>query len=314
MWAYTIRRLLYSVPILFGVALVVFSLFHLVGGDPAQLLLGKHATAERVEVVRHELGLDRPMPIQFLGYLQEIVTFDFGRSYTTREEIRQKISDGVIPTLCLSIPAFFLTAILSLAIALVVAYFRGRWIDRLSVVFFVFLMSMPGLAYILFGQYILAAKMGLFPISGYGSGWDDRVKYLALPVLISVFLNLGSDIRFFRNSVIEEVNQDYVRTARAKGLNEFLVYLKHVLKNSMIPVITYVVIQIPYLVLGSLLLESFFSIPGLGGMTVEAVNNSDFPMLKAMTTVISIIYILTTILTDVLYRLVDPRMSFGKRG
>jgi peptide/nickel transport system permease protein len=314
MWAYTIRRLMYSVPILFGVALVVFSLFHLVGGDPAQLLLGKHATAERVAVVRAELGLDQPLPVQFGNYLKEIVTFDFGKSYTTREEIRQKISDGFIPTLCLSVPAFFLTALLSLAIALVVSYFRGTWIDRVSVVFFVFLMSMPGLAYILFGQYVLASKLGLFPISGYGSGWGDRVHYLALPVLISVLLNLGSDIRFFRNSVIEEINQDYVRTARAKGLGEFLVYLKHVLKNSMIPVITYVVIQIPYLVLGSLLLESFFSIPGLGGMTVDAVNNSDFPMLKAMTTVISIIYILTTILTDVLYRLVDPRMSFGKRG
>jgi peptide/nickel transport system permease protein len=314
MWAYTIRRLLYSVPILFGVALVVFALFNVVGGDPAQMLLGKHATAERVEAVRHELGLDRPMHIQFVNYLKEIVTFDFGKSYTTREEIRTKIIDGFVPTLCLSVPAFFLTALFSLGVALVVAYFRGRWIDRLSVVFFVFLMSMPGLAYILFGQYILASKMGLFPISGYGTGWDDRAHYLALPVLISIFLNLGSDIRFFRNSVIEEVNQDYVRTARAKGLGEFLVYIKHVLKNSMIPVITYVVIQIPYLVLGSLLLESFFSIPGLGGMTVEAVNNSDFPMLKAMTTVISIIYILTTILTDVLYRLVDPRMSFGKRG
>jgi peptide/nickel transport system permease protein len=138
------------------------------------------------------------------------------------------------------------------------------------------------------------------------------VYYLSLPVLISVVLNLGSDIRFYRNSMIEEVTQDYVRTARAKGLSEKMIYLKHVLKNSMIPVITYVVIQIPYLVLGSLLLESFFSIPGLGGMTVEAVNNSDFPMLKAMTTVISMLYILTTVLTDVLYHMLDPRMSLGK--
>ena len=175
-------------------------------------------------------------------------------------------------------------------------------------------MSMPGLAYILFGQYILAAKLGWFPISGYGPTLDDKLYFLALPVLISVLLNLGSDIRFFRNSIIEEVTQDYVRTARAKGLSESLVYLKHVLKNSLIPVLTYVVIQIPYLVLGSLLLESFFAIPGIGGMTIEAVNNSDFPVLKAMTTVISIIYILSTILTDVLYHWVDPRMKFGKRG
>ncbi len=314
MWSYIIRRLLYSVPILFGVALTVFALFHLVGGDPAQLLLGKHATAERVAMVRAELGLDRPLPIQFVGYLKEIVTFDFGKSYTTREDIREKIITGIVPTLSLTIPAFILTLILSLSIALFVSYYRGRFIDRVSLVFFVLLMSLPGLAYILFGQYILASKLGWFPISGYGSSLQERVSYLGLPVLISVVLNLGSDIRFFRNSIIEEVTQDYVRTARAKGLGEMLVYLKHVLKNSMIPMITYVVIEIPYLIIGSLLLESFFAIPGIGGMTIEAVNNSDFPVLKAMTTVISIIYILTTILTDVLYHLVDPRMSFGKRG
>jgi peptide/nickel transport system permease protein len=172
---------------------------------------------------------------------------------------------------------------------------------------------MPGLAYILFGQYILAAKLGWFPISGYGTSIGDKFYYLTLPVIISVLLSLGSDIRFFRNSIIEEVTQDYVRTARAKGVSEQLVYLKHVLKNSLIPVLTYIVIQIPYLVIGSLLLESFFSIPGLGGMTIEAVNNSDFPMLKALTTVISIIYIFTIILTDILYHWVDPRMNFGKR-
>jgi peptide/nickel transport system permease protein len=265
-------------------------------------------------MVRQELGLDKPLSIQFVDYLREIVTFDFGKSYTTREVIKDKILSGIGPTLSLSIPALFLTTFLSLTIALVVSYYRGKWIDRVALVFFVLLMSLPGLAYILFGQYILASKLGWFPISGYSSNWSERGYYLALPIIISVLLNLGSDIRFFRNSIIEEVTQDYVRTARAKGLSEKFVYLKHVLKNSMIPVITYVVIEIPYLVLGSLLLESFFSIPGIGGMTVEAVNNSDFPVLKAMTTVISIIYIITTVLTDVLYRLVDPRMSFGKRG
>ncbi len=314
MWAYFIRRLLYSIPIMFGVALVVFSLFNLVGGDPAAVMLGKHATAERVASVRAELGLDQPLYVQFGGYLKQIITFDFGRSYTTREQIRDRIWNGIFPTLSLTIPAFFITAFLSLFIGLVVSYYRGRWIDRVSLVFFVLLMSLPGLAYILFGQYVLAHKLHLFPISGYSSDWSERMSYLALPVLISVLLNLGSDIRFFRNSIIEEVNQDYVRTARAKGLQEKWVYLKHVLKNSMIPVITYTVIQIPYLVLGSILLESFFSIPGIGGMTVEAINNSDFPVLKAMTTVISMLYILTTLFTDILYRMVDPRMSFGKRG
>ena len=314
MWAYTIKRLLYSIPILLGVALVVFSLFNLVGGDPATVMLGKHATAERVAMVRAVLGLDRPLPIQFLDYLKKIATFDFGKSYTTRELISDKIWSGLFPTLSLSIPAFVITAFFSLMIALFVSFFRGRLIDRLSLVFFVLIMSVPGLAYILFAQYILANQLHLFPISGYSSDWSERMNYLALPIIIYIFLNLGSDIRFFRNSIIEEVTQDYVRTARAKGLSEKWVYLKHILKNSLIPVITYIVIQIPYLVLGSLLLESFFSIPGLGGITIDAVNNSDFPVLMAMTTVISIIYILSTVLTDILYRWVDPRMSFGKQN
>ena len=314
MWSYVIRRLLYSIPVLFGVALIVFTLFNIVGGDPAVFLLGKHANPTRVAMVRQELGLDQPMPIQFGHYLKQIVTFDFGRSYNTREEIRGKILRGLGPTLSLSIPAFFITTFLSMMIALIVSYFRGRWIDRLSLVFFVVLMSLPGLAYILFGQYILAAKFGWFPISGYGYTLSDKLYFLSLPVLISVFLNLGSDIRFFRNSFIEEVTQDYVRTARAKGVSEPWIYLKHVLKNSLIPVVTYIVIQIPYLILGSLLLESFFSIPGIGGMTIEAVNSSDFPMLKAMTTVISIAYIFSTLLTDVLYHWLDPRMNLRKRG
>ncbi len=312
MWTYLIRRFLYSIPILFGVSLVVFSLFHLVGGDPATILLGKHATAERVAMVRAELGLDQPLSHQFVNYLREVVTFDFGKSYATREDIRTKIANGIGPTLFLTVPAFILTALLSLSIALIVSYYRGRWIDRLSLVFFVIIMSLPSLAYILFGQFILASKMGWFPISGYGATFSERIYFVTLPVLISIALNLGSDIRFFRNSVIEEVTSDYVRTARAKGVSETMIYLKHVLKNSMVPVLTYIVIQIPYLVLGSLLLESFFSIPGIGGMTIEAVNNSDFPVLKAMTTFISIVFILSTLLTDVLYRLVDPRMKFGK--
>ena len=314
MWSYVFRRLLYSVPTLFGVALIVFTLFNLVGGDPATVMLGKHANATRVAMVRQELGLDQPKIVQFGHYLGQIVTFDFGRSYNTKENISTKILHGLGPTLSLSIPAFLITAFFSLLIALVVSYYRGRWIDRVSLVFFVILMSMPGLAYILFGQYILAAKLGWFPISGYGHSLDDKFYFLSLPVLILVFLNLGSDIRFFRNSFVDEVTQDYVRTARAKGLAEPWIYLKHVLKNSLIPVITYIVIQIPYLVLGSLLLESFFSIPGLGGMTIEALNSSDFPMLKAMTTVISMVYILCTVLTDVLYHWLDPRMNFGKRG
>ncbi len=316
MWTFILRRILAAVPVVLGVALIVFSLFNLFGGDPALMLVGKHATAERVESIRQELGLNQPVWKQFLDYLHQIVTFDFGRSYTTREPIRDKIISGLAPTLSLTIPAFFITTFFSMWIGMIVSYFRGRFIDRVAVIALVLMMSLPGLAYILFAQYFLASARAeawggpWFPISGYSSQFPDNIAYLGLPVIIYILLNLGGDVRFFRNSFIEEVNQDYVRTARAKGLGEGMIYLKHVLKNSMIPVITYVVIQIPFLVLGSILLESFFAIPGLGGITVEAVNNRDFPVLKAMTTVISLLYIFSTILIDVLYRIMDPRMSF----
>ena len=170
-------------------------------------------------------------------------------------------------------------------------------------------MSLPSLAYILFGQYFFAYKWGWFPISGYETDWPERFNYVLLPALIYIVVSLGYDVRFYRTAVLEEVNQDYVRTARAKGLTEPKIFFKHVLKNSMVPILTNVVIEIPLLVLGAILLESFFGIPGIGGITIDAVHNSDFPVIKAMTTLQAMLFILGNLVTDILYTLVDPRVS-----
>jgi peptide/nickel transport system permease protein len=218
------------------------------------------------------------------------------------------IGEGIGPSLSLMVPAFFLTTILSVVIGLWVAYYRGRAIDRIVVILCVFGMSLPMLGYILFGQYFFAYKLGWFPISGYEAAWPDRIQYILMPMFIFVIVSLGYDVRFYRTAILEETTEDYVRTARAKGLSEPLVFFRHVLRNSMVPILTNIVIEIPLLILGAFLLESFFGIPGLGSITIDAVHNSDFPVIKAMTTLVAFLYILGNLATDILYTVVDPRV------
>ncbi len=309
MFAYIVRKLIQTIPIIFGIALVIFILFNVVGGDPTYQMLGKYANEAQIIELRKQYGFDQPKHIQFLNYLKEIVTFDYGISYRTKRPIMDMIIEGIWPSLMLAIPAFTLTTVLAILVALLVAFYRGTWIDKLVVVTSVMGMSVPMLAFILFGQYWLAFKLGWFPISGYESGLADGMRYVALPVLIWVAVGLGYDVRFFRTAILEETNQDYVRTARAKGLAERRIYLKHVLKNSMVPILTNVIIQIPFLILGSFLLESFFGIPGLGNITIEAIHNSDFPVIKAMATLQALLFIFGTLITDILYTLVDPRVK-----
>ena len=308
MISYLFRRIFYTIPILLGVCLIIFVLFNLVGGDPTYQMLGKHATAAQIAELRHELGFDRPQIVQFFDYLKQVVTFDFGRSYSTKQRISEMILSGMPASLSLAIPAFIVETFLAIAIALLVSFFRGSIFDRVVVVACVIGMSVSSLAYILFGQYVFAYWWGLFPISGYDQDLILRFKYVALPALIWVAVGLGINVRVFRTFMLDEVNQDYVRTSRAKGLNESRILFGHVLKNAMIPILTYVVIEIPFLITGSFLLESFFGIPGLGSLTIDAIHNSDFPVIKAMTTIETLLFIGANILTDFLYSVVDPRV------
>lgn len=309
MFTFLVRRIIAAVPTVFGVALIVFILFNVVGGDPALMMVGKHATAQQLANIRHEYGLDQPLYIQFFEYLKQIFTFDFGRSYATRQRISDMILSGVGPSLSLTVPAFFITTVISVTLGLLVAYFRGKPIDRIAVILCVIGMSIPALGYILFGQYYLAYEMRLFPISGYDYSLTGRFQYLALPIVLWLLLSVGYDVRYYRTAILEETNQDYVRTARAKGLSEQKIFLKHVLKCSMFPIITNVVLELPLLVLGSFLFETFFGIPGLGSITIDALHNSDFPVIKAMAFIISLLIIFGNILTDVFYSLVDPRVK-----
>jgi len=306
--AYVLRRLLQGVPTLLGVTLITFTLLNVFGGDPATARLGKSATREDLAALRAEYGLDQSLPRQYLRYLREIATLDFGRSFVTREPVRQILRESVGPSLSITIPALLLTTLAGLALATLAAAFRGRWPDRLLVIGSVLGMSVSFLVYIVAGQYFLAYRAGWFQIYGYDDGWLARWEYLVLPILIEVVVATGYDVRFYRAVVVEEAGRAHVRTARAKGLAPLAVWLQHVLRNALIPIITRVMIAVPFLVTGSLLLETFFGIPGLGLKVLTALNEQDYPVIKAVTVLVAALFIVANILTDVLYSLVDPRV------
>ena len=309
LYAYILRRLLYVIPVLLGVCFIIFIIFNVGAPDPAFTLLGRHATVEQIAQLHHELGMDKPLFAQYLDTIKTAFTFDFGYSWSSKQKISEMIKAGAGPSLTLTVPLFFLTLFISISIALIVAFYRGKFIDKVVLLVSIATMSIPGLAYILFGQWFFAYYLGWFEISGYEAGFPNFIPYIILPVLLYLFFSWGPDTRFYRSVILDEVYQDYVRTARSKGLGELTIMFKHVLKNAMIPILTYNVIQIPFLFLGLLLAESFFGIPGLGGIIIKAINTSDFPVIKAMTILSALGFIIFGVITDVLYTVVDPRMK-----
>lgn len=312
MKTYIIRRLFYTIPIVFGVLLITFVLFNIVGGDVTDQIAGRAASRETRDEIRAEYGWDKPLFLswdsQFLNHLKKAATFDFGRSWHDRELIIDKIKRGAGPSLSLTIPMFLGTVFISISLALFVAYMRGTIIDVSAALICIAGMSIPFLSFILFGQYFLAFKWGLFPVFF----WPDLSlpQYVALPVLIGTVAGIGANLRFYRTVMLDEMQSDYVRTAFAKGLSTGPVLFKHVLKNAMIPIITQVVLAIPFLFLGSLLLERFFGIPGLGYLMIEAISARDFQVINAMTYIGAILFVIFNLITDICYSLVDPRISF----
>jgi peptide/nickel transport system permease protein len=309
MFRYISRRVLYTIPILFGVTLITFLLFNVVGGDPAAQAAGRHATPEQINAIRHELGLDGPLYLQYLFFLKQIFTLDFGRSWSTKQEIVTMFGAGIGPSLSLTLPAFLLGEILTISVALLVARWRGTKFDRATKVGCLAMLSMSSLVYILWGQYFLAYQWNLFPISGWDPSWSGRWEYLGLPMVIFILITIGGNILFYRTVFLDEIFHDYVRTARAKGLGETKILFKHVLRNALIPIITRIVLQMPFLILGSLLLESFFGIPGIGGIAVQAIQSADFPVIKAVTVMSAVLYMIFQLASDVLYVLVDPKVQ-----
>lgn len=322
MLAYIVRRLLYAVPILIGVNLLTFVLFFVVNSpdDMARMQIGvKRATPEVIERWKVERGYDRPLlfnaEAKGIAHVTDTIFFekslrmfalDFGRADDGRD-IGREIRARMGPSLAIALPTFVLGLFASISLALLLVFFRATYLDFWGVVLCVAMMSISSLFYIIGGQWLVSKLWALVPISGYAGGLD-AARFLVLPVLISVLGGVGSSVRWYRTLFLEEISRDYVRTARAKGLSELAVLFRHVLKNAMIPILTGVVVVIPLLFLGSLLVESFFAIPGLGSYTIDAINAQDFAVVRAMVFIGSVLYIVGLILTDLSYTLVDPRV------
>jgi peptide/nickel transport system permease protein len=322
---YFLRRLLYAVPILIGVNLITFFLFFVVNTpeDMARMHLGiKRVTPEAIQQWEKEHGYDKPLFInkqekgnaaitQTLFYQRSLnlFAFNFGQADDGRD-IARDIRTRMWPSLAIALPVFVIGLMTNITVALLVIFYRGSKLEFWGVVGLVALMSISGLFYIIAGQYLIAKLWQWLPISGYGGGLN-ALKFILLPVIVSVASGVGSGARWYRTIFLEEISRDYVRTARAKGLSEMQVLFRHVLRNGLIPILTGAVVVLPLLFTGSLVTESFFGIPGLGSYTIDAIRSQDFAIVQVMVFLGSVLYIFGLLLTDLSYTLVDPRVRLS---
>ena len=325
MIAYIIRRLLYAIPILIGVNLLTFVLFFVVNSpdDMAASQLGtKYVTPEAIDNWKRTNGYDLPLFINaeargfdqltdtiFFNKSVRLFVFDFGRSESGRD-ITADVARRMGPSLAVALPTFVIGIGVNICVALLVVMFHATRLDRAAVFLFVALMSISYLFYIIGGQYLVAKTWKLVPISGYHPDVQTW-KFVVLPVLVGVVAGIGSGARWYRTLFLEEANQDYVRTARAKGCGEITILFRHILPNALIPILTGVVVLVPTLFMGSLLIESFFGIPGLGSYMLDAINSQDFAIVRSMVFIGSILYIVGLILTDISYTWADPRVRLS---
>ena len=322
---YILRRIIYALPILIGVNIITFVLFFVVNtpDDMARMHLGmKRVSQDAIVKWKDERGYNKPILINqeadgikkltntiFFENSVKLFVFDFGRSESGRD-IGYDISQRMWPSLAITVPSLLVGLLAYITFGLILACFRGTYVDISGVVLCVIMMSISGLFYIIGGQYLIGKFLHLVPISGYDTGLN-AFKFIILPVLVGLIGGIGASTRWYRTIFLEEMNKDYVRTARAKGLSESRVLYKHVLSNGLIPILTGVVVILPSLFIGSLIVESFFAVPGLGSYTIDAINRQDFAIVRSMVFLGSVLYIVGLILTDISYTLVDPRVRLN---
>ncbi len=309
MTAYLVRRLWQMIPTLAGVVLLVFVLFKFFGGDPAEILGGLNATPEQVDAIRQQLGLNEPWWVQLWIFVKQILTFEWGKSWATNEAVSNLFATRLPATLTVMTPILVLDVLLALPIAMWVAYRRGSLTDRAIMVLTTIALSISFLVYVIIGQYFFGFQLGWFPVQG----WSDSLAtnllvYTPLPVILAVMVGVAPQTRLYRTFLLDELGQDYVRTARAKGMTEGVVLFKHVLRNAMIPILTNIGLQLPGIFVGSFLIEVFFSIPGLGREVLLAVNRSDYPVIQAVTIYLAVLTMFINLFTDIMYKIVDPRV------
>ena len=310
MLAYLVRRLWQMIPTILGVILLIFFLFNWVGGDPAYILAGKMSSPEQIENIRKQLGVDQPYYVQLWIFIKQILTFDYGASWSTGEPVSQIILTRLGPSLTLLIPLTILQTVISIILALAVASVRGSLTDRMVMMLCTIGMSISILVYIILFQYVLAYQLSWFPVQGWSDQFSQNLfQYSLLPILIMLVVSIAPTLRLYRSFVLDEINQDYVRTARAKGVGESRVLSVHVLRNASIPIVTEVMASLPALLIGAFLIERFFGIPGIGREIIIAVERSDFPVIKAITVYIAVVTMIFNLIADLIYKLLDPRVQ-----
>lgn len=315
MLVYTLRRLLQAIPSLFFLALLSFFLIHIVPGGPAQSLLGQHSTPARIAAINRSLGLNKPLYVQFGIWLWHLVHGNFGYSYTFDQPVIQVIGTYLPHTLELVSVAIVLAHLLAVFLGTVQGYYQGRWFDHVITTITFFLWSMPvfwlGVLFVM----IFAVDLGWFPSGGISSpngpgGFGSFIMHATLPITVLVLSTVASWARFMRSSLMDAMVQDYVRTARSKGLSEFMVLFKHALKNSLLPIITLFGLSIPGLFGGALVIELIFNYPGIGLLTWNAAFQRDYPIILATVMIVGVLTVLGNLLADLLYGLVDPRITY----
>ena len=325
MFKYVLKRLWETIPTTVGILLLTFALFNVVGGSPAEVILGKNASAESIAAFNHKWGYDKPLLIgtfegfegfetfeklmdsQFFRFVGDLAKGDFGYSLENQEPVLDVLKRGVGPSLSLTVPILLGGVVIGLMLATLSAACRGGAVDRAVLFVSAALMSVNYVIWVLAGQFFLSYKAGLFPVWGY-----ENAFYLVLPILIGILSSLGTDVRFFRTVILDEIYKPYVLTARAKGLSRGVILFRHVLRNALIPIVTYVSLSIPYLFTGSLLLESFFGIPGLGSVSINAIHSSDMAVVRTVVVLGALLYQFVNLGTDVLYAALDPRVRMKR--
>ena len=310
MIAYILRRVLQMIPTMLGVIVLIFVLFNWVGGDPAYILAGKMPNPEMIANIRTQLGIDQPYYVQLWIFIKQVLTCDFGSSWSTGESVSHILLTRLGPSLTLLVPLTILETLIAIGLALAVAYVRGSLTDRMVMISCTVAMSISILVYIILFQYWFAFKWSIFPVQGWGDTlWVNLSHYALLPILVMLVVSIAPGLRLYRTFVLDEVGQDYVRTARAKGAGESRILWVHVLRNAAIPMITDVMANLPALLVGAFLIELFFGVPGIGREVINAVGRSDFPVIKAITVYVALATMIFNLLADLMYQAVDPRVQ-----
>ena len=313
MGKYILQRILVAIPVIFGVTIVAFFIMTLAPGDAVDMLISPGLSPEDIELKKKSLGLDQPVFVQYVRWLQEMMQGNLGYSFTNRQPVTERIFDRFGPTFTLAMTATLISYIIAIPIGILSAVRQYSVLDYSATIFSFLGVSIPSFFFGLLMIYFFSLKFDLFPTGGMQSigkdfSWGDRISHLVLPTIVLSLQNTGVVMRYTRSSMLDVIRQDYVRTARGKGLKSRIVLIRHALRNALIPVITLVGLQIPFLLSGAIITEQIFNWPGMGRLTVEAINQRDYPTIMGLNLLIAVMVVIGNLLADIFYGVVDPRI------